>query len=585
MPFMRAASKMLVPAGTRIDWPSIVTSTRPGGVEAVVISGANPNALGFAGAGSGSETDPAGALAFQHVCVNFGAKMFEDRLNRRRRDLTEATDRSKAHGLRELVEKREVSAILGFGDPALRPAHEHVRHFLRANAAGNAFAAGLVAIKTDSVQSHVQHAGGIVANNDRAGTEHRAGFGKRFEIEAHVNHRSRKIARRGAGRRERFQLAASANAACMIEDDLAHRRAHGDFEYSRASHVTTDADKLQTARAAGALRGEPIDTPRENLRHVNESLDVVEHRGLLPETHLHGKRRLVAWFGSMPLNRFHQCGFLAADVPAGADKHFEIEIKLTAEDPFSQETGATAATNLLAKDFFLKMILVADVENAVLRAGDNAGDEHAFDEEMRQIGHNETVFNRAGLAFIGVANDVFHRVTFFADEFPLHAGGKSGPAHTAKFRSLELSEDLVEGPGLNEIANDAVFFGIAVRVGFAFDARGLWMGLKNFFAANGAASNLFGKRGGDIRENMIVDRSGGSMVASAETGNVADLQVLRARTGEAALELGAQFAGAVETATHVRTDANFRLGRRRKMKMRIKTGDTMDLIERDLAAF
>jgi len=101
---------------------------------------------------------------------------------------------------------------------------------------------------------------------------------------------------------------------------------------------------------------------------------------------------------------------------------------------------------------------------------------------------------------------------------------------------------------LNEIANDAVFFGIAVRVDFAFDARGPWMGLKNFFAANGAASNLFGKRGGDIRENMIVDRSGGSMVAAAEAGNVPDLHVLRAGIGEAALEIGAQFAGAVEMA-------------------------------------
>src|SRR6266403_829385 len=194
MPFMRAASKTLVPAGTRTDWPSIVTSTRPGGVVAVVISGANTNALRFAGAGSGSETDPAGALALQNVCVNFGAKMFQDRLNGCGCDLAEATDRSKAHGLRELVEQREVGTILGFGDPALRPAHEHVRHFLRADAAGHAFAAGLVAIKTDGVQRHVQHAGRIVANNDRAGTEHGARFGKRFEIEAHVNHRSRKVA-------------------------------------------------------------------------------------------------------------------------------------------------------------------------------------------------------------------------------------------------------------------------------------------------------------------------------------------------------------------------------------------------------
>src|SRR6267142_1576027 len=353
----------------------------------------------------------------------------------------------------------------------------------------------------------------------------------------------------------------------MIENDFAHGRAHGDFEYSGARHVATDADKLQTTGAPGALRGEPIDTPRENLRHVDESLDVIEHRGLLPQTGLYGKRRLVARFGSMPLNRLHQRGFLAADVAAGTDKDFEFEIKFTAED------------------FFLEMVLMTNVEDSALRAGDDAGDEHSFDEEMRKMRHDEAVFDRAGLAFIGVADDVFHRVALFADEIPLHAGRKSGAAHTAKFRSLELSDDIVEGAGLHETANDAVFFGISVRIGLAFDARGPRMGLKNFFAANGAASHLFGKRSRNIRENMIVDGGGGSVVAAAKTGNVADLHVLRARIGEAAFEIGPQFAGAVEMATHVRTDSNFRLRRRRKMKMRIKTGDAMDLIERDLAAF
>jgi len=75
------------------------------------------------------------------------------------------------------------------------------------------------------------------------------------------------------------------------------------------------------------------------------------------------------------------------------------------------------------------------------------------------------------------------------------------------------------------------------------------------------------------------------MVAAAEAGNIADLYVLGRHIGEAAFEIGAQFAGAVEMATHVRTDANFGLGRRCEMEMRVKTGDAMDLIERDLAAF
>src|SRR6267143_2218183 len=193
-PFIRAASKTLVPAGTRTDWPSIVISTTPGGVAVVVILGADSDALGFSCARSRSEADPAGAFAFQNVRVDFGAKMFQDGLNRRGYDLTEPANRSEAHGLRELVEQRQIGAVLRLGNAALRPAHEHVRHFLRTNAAGHAFAARLVAIETHGVQSHVQHAGRIVANNDRAGAQHGAGFGKRLEIKSHVAHRGGKIA-------------------------------------------------------------------------------------------------------------------------------------------------------------------------------------------------------------------------------------------------------------------------------------------------------------------------------------------------------------------------------------------------------
>jgi hypothetical protein len=50
-------------AGTRMDLPSIVMSIIPGGVVAVVILGADANALSLAGARRGVEADAAGALA------------------------------------------------------------------------------------------------------------------------------------------------------------------------------------------------------------------------------------------------------------------------------------------------------------------------------------------------------------------------------------------------------------------------------------------------------------------------------------------------------------------------------------------
>jgi len=75
---------------------------------------------------------------------------------------------------------------------------------------------------------------------------------------------------------------------------------------------------------------------------------------------------------------------------------------------------------------------------------------------------------------------------------------------------------------------------------------------------------------GDIREDVIVDGNRRSVVAAAEAGNVANLHVFRPRIREAALEIGAQLASAVEMAAHVGTDANLRFGRRHEMKMRIE---------------
>src|SRR5882762_7282700 len=75
-------------------------------------------------------------------------------------------------------------------------------------------------------------------------------------------------------------------------------------------------------------------------------------------------------------------------------------------------------------------------------------------------------------------------------------------------------------------------------------------------AFDGVAGDLFGVSGGDIGEDVIVDGNCRSMIAAAETGDVANLYIFWPRIGEAALEIGAQLASAVEMAAHVSADAN-----------------------------
>ena len=180
----------------------------------------------------------------QNVRIDFGAKMFQHGLNRRRCNLSEAADRSKAHGLRELLEECEVRAILRFRYAPLRPAHQHVSHFLRAGAAGNTFSAGFVAIEAHRVEGHIQHAGGVVAHDDSAGAEHGTGFREGLEVQTDIHHRSGKITGGRAGRSKGFQWTAATNAAGMIEDNVAHGYAHRNFENSRAGDLAADANKF-----------------------------------------------------------------------------------------------------------------------------------------------------------------------------------------------------------------------------------------------------------------------------------------------------------------------------------------------------
>ncbi len=286
----------------------------------------------------------------------------------------------------------------------------------------------------------------------------------------------------------------------------------------------------------------------------------------------------------MAFDGFDERAFFATDVAAGADKNFQSKIEIAPEDFFAKKPGAITPANFFTENLFLKMVLVADIEDAALRSGDQAGDDHALDEEMRQVSHDEAVLDGAGLAFIGVADNIFHGIRLLADEIPFHAGGKSGAAHAFQLGGFELREYVVPGLGLNELANDAVLFAFAIGIGFAIDACLLGTRLVNIVAADGGAGGLLGVRSGHIRENVIVDGNRGSVIAAAEAGDIANLHILRTRIGEAALEIGAQLASAIEMAAHVGTDANLRFGRRDEMKMGIETRDAVNLVERRLGA-
>src|SRR4029078_10190630 len=85
-------------------------------------------------------------------------------------DLAEAADRSEPHRVAEFLVEREVVPAA----PSLRPLGEHLGHLGGSGPAGYALAARLVAEEADRVERHVEHAGAVVAHDDRPRAERRA---------------------------------------------------------------------------------------------------------------------------------------------------------------------------------------------------------------------------------------------------------------------------------------------------------------------------------------------------------------------------------------------------------------------------
>src|SRR5258706_14643271 len=145
---------------------------------------------------------------------------------------------------------------------SFRPSRKHFDELLRAHAAGNAFAAGFVAVEADCVQRHIEHAAAFGADNNRARADHRTGSCYFVPIERKGYHGCGQVSRRRAGWRVGEQLAISKNAARVFVDELRISRAHGDFKNSWTIYIAADPYKLHAGCGVRPLRFEPLRSPR-----------------------------------------------------------------------------------------------------------------------------------------------------------------------------------------------------------------------------------------------------------------------------------------------------------------------------------
>ena len=86
-------------------------------------------------------------------------------------------------------------------------------------------------------------------------------------------------------------------------------------------------------------------------------------------------------------------------------------------------------------------IFGADVDVALGRADGDAGNGHAFDQDERIAFHDHAIGERAAVAFVGIADDVFPVGLGVGDRLPLDAGRESGAAAAAQAGLGDLFDD------------------------------------------------------------------------------------------------------------------------------------------------
>src|SRR6185369_12090417 len=170
---------------------------------------------------------------------------------------------------------------------------------------------------------------------------------------------------------------------------------------------------------------------------------VVDRRGFAIEPVAGGKRRLETRHALFSLQRLQQRGFLSTDVGSPAVMRVQFKTEFRSEDPVAQKTCVARFLERLLEALvrvpdFPVYVVVAHADTHRIRCYD-----HAFDDDMRVVTQDVAILERAGLAFVGVADEIFLPGKRTGHEAPFQSGWKTGATATAQRRLFHLRDDLL----------------------------------------------------------------------------------------------------------------------------------------------
>ena len=254
----------------------------------------------------------------------------------------------------------------------------------------------------------------------------------RLEVEAHVEVLGREHRRGRSAGRPCLQRAAVEHAAGVLLEQDAERRPERQLVVAGPLHLARDREHLRAGCLLCPLALEPVRPALDDVRHVAERLDVVDHGRRLVQT-LHGReRRAQPWLAAEALERGQQCRLLAADVRARAAVQHDVEVVVGAQDARARVPGGVELGDRALDDRAGPQELTAAVHEHGVASDRVRRDHRALQHLVRLALHQLAVVARAGLRLVEVHGDVRGLAGVLRDERPLHARREPGAAASAQ---------------------------------------------------------------------------------------------------------------------------------------------------------
>ena len=321
-------------------------------------------------------------------------------------------------------------------------------------AARSAFAARFFRQEGDEVAGDIHHAGLIVHDDHSARTHHGSRFRQAVEIDRHVEVGFGQAAAGRSAGLHCLELSSSGNASADIEDDLAQRNPHRDFDQAGVVDFSDHRENLGPAASvprilgdiAGAHRAEPLRSAVDDQRHIRPGLHVVEVGRAVFVAVLNGMDVLGPRFAHVPFQRSHQSRGFAAYEGSGALDDLDVEIHPAAENVLAEKSVVPRLLDRFQQALPRDRVLVPDVDEAFLASDGARADDHSFDHGMRIAFDDAPVHECAGISFVGVADQHgFHSAVLCRMPacLPFDAGRESAAPAASQPGSLDLRNDLL----------------------------------------------------------------------------------------------------------------------------------------------